>query len=177
MLLTDRLQNSLDRLDRLLVKFNENHDESGRFVEGDSSSGGGSATSPGEKESYSDRIEGTQKEVDREVIRYAKKADQARTALKEAVAKQILSVGVVSKLNQALRSVEDRKQQIDVKLNASNQRVAELRAKLDALKKRKSEEAELMDVLEKQFELIKSYLGELMSLTKDLEVIIQEIMG
>jgi chromosome segregation ATPase len=157
------LQNTLVEISKSLkgLKFNPNHDSSsGRFSTGSGSgahmapdTGGGSGGgtlggSPGEKESYNDRIEGTQKEANREVKRADKKVIEARKALgeaKEALRKHNEMVEEkyksIASMEAQLVVVRATMKKLREEQAAGDIRMAELKKKLAVFKERDKERA------------------------------------
>ena len=134
----ERLHGALD----VMLKFNPHHGPDGRFSSGgvggmapDTGGGGGGL-------SYDDKIEGTQKEADREVKRAAKGVEKAKVAL-EAIKSKVSSLEDIKALTQRLSDIDKRRNELQAKLEASKARIADLKALL----KKKSVESELLSAL------------------------------
>ena len=176
---------SLDRIEQLLEKHLQgqhnqmSHGGGGGAspdTGGNTSGGGGLGGSPGGKESYSDRIEGTQKEADREVARADKAVAKAKAALKEAQSK----LDSVSKppdffkaANARLAELAVIKTDLSAKLQASKDRIAALKAQLKPLsagrtaRARRSGKSAEQDVAKE----IDRELDILAKLTKDMSAV------
>jgi chromosome segregation ATPase len=157
------LQSTLVEVSKALkgLKFNPNHDSSsGRFSTGSGSgarlspdtgggTGGGLGGSPGGKESYSDKIEGTQKEADREVKRADKKVSEVRKALNEAKERldihnetvEIAKKKAVAVLQSRIDVVSEKISMLRKEKAAGDIRMAELKKKLAVFKERDKERA------------------------------------
>jgi len=122
--------------------------------------------SPGGQESYNDRIEGTQKEADREVKRADKAVKKASAALKVAEAKQTANQAVVKTLSTQLAGIKTKKAILVEKLAASQARMAALKKQL-----KKSVEKDLDKELKVMAILIESF----QEITKDTEAIAKKL--
>jgi HK97 family phage prohead protease len=153
----------------------------------DGPSGGGpggkldqSKTSVKRKERYLDRIEGTQKEADREV----KKASDKVAKLQKKVAEVKSQLVAGSKLADAkqkvaaaesqLKSASAKKSELTQKLDSSKARIAELKARLDAMKKRSTAD-ELDEELVKALDEADSLRRQLVDLNDVLDGIASDL--
>lgn len=153
-------------------KFNPNRDELGRFAEGD----GGGGTSPGGAESYNTRIEGTQKEADREVTRAKQAVSKADAALQSAkdriaaTAKAKMAEILAKKLGEVKTTVSAEEQ----KLAASRDRIAALKAQLAAMKKSPSEQ-DLAGKIDAELQAMKSAVERIKKAADELDEITAEL--
>jgi HK97 family phage prohead protease len=145
---------------------------------GDKADGSGSS-SGGRKERYRDRIEGTQKEADREVKKANDKVAKIQKKLDEV--KSQMGTGRVEAAKEKvaaaqakLKEATARKESLRQKVEASKARIAELKAKLDAMKKRsddKDPEAALLAAIEEMDGLRK----QLAEVNDDLDSIASDL--
>jgi len=145
---------------------------------GDKADGSGSS-SGGRKERYRDRIEGTQKEADREVKKANDKVAKIQKKLDEV--KSQMGTGRVEAAKEKvaaaqakLKEATARKESLTQKVEASKARIAELKAKLDAMKKRsddKDPEAALLAAIEEMDGLRK----QLAEVNDDLDSIASDL--
>lgn len=138
-------------LDELERKYSEDQprDDFGRWAPDTGGSfGRGEGASVGSYESYDDKIEGTQKEADREVKRADKTVERAQAVLEKAkealVTYSKVAVSKIKGLEKSLGEVRSRIEENKAKLEASKARIAALKAQL---KKRKSLEEDLDEEL------------------------------
>lgn len=145
---------------------------------GDKAAGAGSS-SGGRKERYRDRIEGTQKEADREVkkandkvAKVQKKLDEVKSQM--ASGRLAAAKEKVAAAESKLKETTARKESLTQKVEASKARIAELKAKLDSMKKRsddKDPEAALLAAIEEMDGLRKS----LAEVNDDLDSIVADL--
>ena len=145
---------------------------------GDKAAGAGSS-SGGRKERYRDRIEGTQKEADREVKKANDKVAKIQKKLDEV--KSQMGTGRVEAAKEKVAAAQSklkeataRKESLTQKVEASKARIAELKAKLDAMKKRsddKDPEAALLAAIEEMDGLRK----QLAAVNDDLDSIASDL--
>ena len=145
---------------------------------GDKAAGAGSS-SGGRKERYRDRIEGTQKEADREVkkandkvAKVQKKLDEVKSQM--ASGRLAAAKEKVAAAESKLKEATARKESLAQKVEASKARIAELKAKLDSMKKRsddKDPEAALLAAIEEMDGLRKS----LAEVNDDLDSIVADL--
>ena len=145
---------------------------------GDKAAGSGSS-SGGRKERYRDRIEGTQKEADREVkkandkvAKVQKKLDEVKSQM--ASGRLAAAKEKVAAAESKLKETTARKESLTQKVEASKARIAELKAKLDSMKKRsddKDPEAALLAAIEEMDGLRKS----LAEVNDDLDSIVADL--
>jgi hypothetical protein len=145
---------------------------------GDKAAGAGSS-SGGRKERYRDRIEGTQKEADREVKKANDKVAKIQKKLDEV--KSQMGTGRVEAAKEKVAAAQSklkeataRKESLTQKVEASKARIAELKAKLDAMKKRsddKDPEAALLAAIEEMDGLRK----QLAEVNDDLDSIVADL--
>ena len=190
----DVLQSALRLVAKELrtIKFNPYHDSSGRFSSGSGGGSGGPKLAPdtgggtgggGGKESYNDRIEGTQKEADREVVRAQKAVVKAKVAVKTAEKRLATHDNTVAKakkqvkeLSVQLKAASEKVAYYKQQKEASTTRIAELKARLAKLGPRKRKDIDfslksVRDDLEKEL----GVLGSLTTLIKELVVKIEGI--
>jgi HK97 family phage prohead protease len=153
----------------------------------DGPSGGGTDGKPDQskssvkrKERYLDRIEGTQKEADREV----KKANDKVAKLQKKVAEVKSQLAAGSQLEAAkqkvaaaeskLKSASAKKSELTQKLDSSKARIAELKARLDAMKKRSTAD-ELDEELVKALDEADSLRRQIVDLNDVLDGIASDL--
>jgi len=129
------------------------------------------ASGGGGGESYNDRIEGTQKEADREVKRAARGVEKAREKLEEA--KQNKPSAKVKRLEKALSGVQKKIADLDVKIIERKANIAKLKVKLAAFKK--SEESDLLKELDGELKKLSNVVKEYKKVNLELKEIISEI--
>jgi F0F1-type ATP synthase membrane subunit b/b' len=159
------------------IKFNPYHDSEGRFSTGGSGgpklapdTGGGTGGggklggSPGDKESYNDRIEGTQKEADREVKRAEKVVATVKAALSKLEAKtskkQVATLK--AKHEECVSKISELKKQKE----ATMKRIEALKAQL-----KKSVQKEL----NKEILTLKDIINKFRVVTKELYTLMDEV--
>lgn len=86
--------------------------------------------SPGGKDSYNDRIEGTQKEADREVKRADKAVQVLKGKLASAEKRRTASRGAIKQLKAAYSELEVKKNGYKKEMTAAQSRIAELKKQL-----------------------------------------------
>ncbi len=177
------LQETVDVVKEINTKFNPRHESSsGRFASGGGGGGAGgggsgssgrSGTSPGGKESYNDRIEGTQKEADREVTRALKAEGKARKAVKAAETRlavhdkgKAAAKAKVKVISSKLTEVRSKVAKFKKLKEESEARIAALRAQL---KKGKVEQQ-----LDKEIKTLKGIANKFKKVADDFEIIAKE---
>ena len=157
MKMTPELERSVTRVETSLGKLlkytpGQPRDSEGQFAGGGGGSGGGgSGSSSGgggsSYESYNDRIEGTQKEADREVKRTGKAVSKAQNAYDEAKMKleafteatEQAKRNVVQKLESKITEIRQREAKLRVEQKEGEARMAVLKTKLAGFAKRDKE--------------------------------------
>jgi hypothetical protein len=164
------------------VKFNPNHDDQGRFATGGGSGGmapdtGGSfGGSSSGKESYNDRIEGTQKEADREVIRANKSVAQAKSKLQDAESRlrafddvhDVAKANMKARCQEAIDKLSAKTSALTNQLNDTQSRLTDLKAQLKAVQDRqraRRAKKDFDDDIQKELDTV------LTKMDKDIKVI------
>jgi predicted RNase H-like nuclease (RuvC/YqgF family) len=178
--ITDGLKASADRLDAALTKFcvAVKGDVEGHEFHGNQWSGGGGSS--GGKESYSDRIEGTQKEADREVVRADKAVTKARQELEDFKAKVNVEVAakVLQHFEDKLAEIHHRQAELMREQEAGKARMKILKEKLASFKKppSKREVGEDLEMqADKEIAAMNGVVKGLSALTADAESLADEI--
>ena len=99
--------------------------------------------SPGGKDSFRDRIEGTSKEVAWELKRANKAVTKAKKALAKAEKKQSANDPKIKAYKETLVAIDKKQKALSEESKGIQTRMAGYRAQLEALRKKKSKETEL----------------------------------
>ena len=180
-------------LNKLLEKFDPSQprDDDGRFTTGGGSgSSGGGSSSGSDYESYNDKIEGTQKEADREVKRCDKAVNKCREALETFKAKVAADVAgkkaAVKYFEKRLDDNRAKQSSLMNELSESKKRMAALKAQLKEVQARQSSRRrksandqssqELLQSIDGELKVVADAAKTLKAITADLTELLNEII-
>jgi len=180
-------------LNKLLEKFDPSQprDDDGRFTTGGGSgSSGGGSSSGSDYESYNDKIEGTQKEADREVKRCDKAVNKCREALETFKAKVAADVAgkkaAVKYFEKRLDDNRAKQSSLMNELSESKKRMAALKAQLKEVQARQSSRRrkssddqstqELLESIDGELKVVADAAKTLKAITADLTELLNEII-